>query len=211
MLSPSGMYLRKNARVKYQAILKAACRLFLKHGYTRTNMDQIAAEAGVSKQTVYSYFTNKDRLFCKMVEAECERHSPSEHVLAKASLDPSEALFRFGQGIIDMIASQRGIAIHKLVVAEADRHPRIARLYYESGPQSMKSALRDYLSKQAAAKLLEIDDMETACDNFFSMIKGPFQMRLQLRMKPLPTKKDTERHIRHTVRVFYKIYGTQQG
>src|SRR3954470_1609134 len=119
MLSPSGIYLRKNARRKYDAILKSACRLFLKHGYTRTSMDAIALDAKVSKQTVYSYFTNKDVLFCQIIEDLCARHSPSESMLEASTLSPEEALYRIGRGWIDMITAPRGLAIHRLVMAEA--------------------------------------------------------------------------------------------
>ncbi len=207
MLSPSGIYLRKNARAKYGAILKSACRLFLKHGYAHTNMDAIAADASVSKQTVYSYFTNKDVLFCKMVEAECARHSPSESMLANPSLRPEETLFRIGQGFLDMISSARGIAIHKLVMAECERHPRIARLFFESGPLKMQTLLANYLERQQSLGVFAIDNVESAVHNFFAMVKGRYHLRMQLKIKPLPTKKDIDAHIRDTVRVFYRIYG----
>ena len=48
---------------KRAAILDAAKRLFLVQGFTGVSMDQIAAEAGVSKLTVYSHFGDKESLF----------------------------------------------------------------------------------------------------------------------------------------------------
>ena len=46
---------------KRAAILDAAKRLFVSQGFERVSMDQIAAEAGVSKLTVYSHFGDKFR------------------------------------------------------------------------------------------------------------------------------------------------------
>ncbi|MGT2443983.1 TetR/AcrR family transcriptional regulator [Ensifer adhaerens] len=50
-------------------IVAAASDLFLKHGFLGTNMDEIAATAEVSKQTVYSHFQNKEALFLEVVRS----------------------------------------------------------------------------------------------------------------------------------------------
>src|SRR6185437_10116388 len=52
---------------KLQAILEAATVAFLQNGYLGTNMDEVAALAGVSKQTVYNHFSNKETLFITIV------------------------------------------------------------------------------------------------------------------------------------------------
>ncbi len=51
---------------KHRAILAAAEELFLQQGFERTSMDDVAALAGVSKQTVYAQFSSKDALFAAM-------------------------------------------------------------------------------------------------------------------------------------------------
>src|ERR1700691_1816365 len=52
---------------KRRAILGAATTLFLRDGYQATSMDQIAAAAAVSKQTVYKQFADKQSLFREIV------------------------------------------------------------------------------------------------------------------------------------------------
>src|SRR5919109_972278 len=52
---------------KRRAILAAATEVFLQHGYLGASMDEVAAKAGVSKQTVYKQFENKERLFADIV------------------------------------------------------------------------------------------------------------------------------------------------
>src|SRR5215467_4416620 len=59
---------RRSAR-KRRAILEAAGAAFLEHGYRGTSMDAVAAAAGVSKQTVYQHFGDKQRLFRELIEA----------------------------------------------------------------------------------------------------------------------------------------------
>ena len=48
---------------KHQAILQAAIDEFRQHGFGATNMDRLAAVAGVSKRTVYNHFASKEALF----------------------------------------------------------------------------------------------------------------------------------------------------
>ncbi len=53
---------------KAEQILNGAMPEFLKHGYACTSMDKVAKSAGVSKQTLYSHFSDKDGLFTALVE-----------------------------------------------------------------------------------------------------------------------------------------------
>src|SRR6516164_6192555 len=46
---------------------RAALTLFASDGYERTSVDAIAAEAGVSKRTVYSHYGDKENLFLSVV------------------------------------------------------------------------------------------------------------------------------------------------
>lgn len=206
MRAASGAHLRKNARRKYAAVLKSASRLFLKHGYTHTSMDAVAQAAGVSKQTVYSYFTNKELLFRCMIEELCNAHTPPESLLADPSLPPREALLKIAQGFMDTIASQVGLGVHRLVMAEAPRHPRVAELFFLSGPQKMHQLLAHYLRRQMMVGTLHIDNIDTACGHFFSMLKSWYQMRMILRLKPAPTKAELRNHVRDTVDAFCRAY-----
>src|SRR5437588_2751913 len=52
---------------KRRAIVEAAATLFLGNGYLGTSMDEIAALARVSKQTVYKHFADKESLFTEIV------------------------------------------------------------------------------------------------------------------------------------------------
>src|SRR5271154_4873876 len=63
--TPSGPYdeVVSGWQRKHKAIAGAALVLFARDGYERTSVDAIAAEAGVSKRTVYSHYGDKENLF----------------------------------------------------------------------------------------------------------------------------------------------------
>ena len=67
---------------KRAAILDVAKRLFSQNGFDGVSMDQIAAEAGVSKLTVYSHFGDKESLFSSAIRAKCEEQMPPTLFLA---------------------------------------------------------------------------------------------------------------------------------
>ena len=73
---------------KRRAILEAATEAFLRHGFLGTSMDEIAAAAAVSKQTVYKHFSDKESLFREIVTTTVDEISDpnSEEVLGARGL-----------------------------------------------------------------------------------------------------------------------------
>lgn len=191
---------------KHKAIVRAATRLFLKHGFSKTSMDAIAAEAGVTKQTIYSHFSNKDALFSEMITAQCTKHTPDERLLHDGTASVDERLFRIGLGFLRMITSNEGLATTRLVMSEAERRPKLAQLFYETGPREMNRILTQFLEEQNAKGALHIPNTASAASYFFSMLKGRYHLRMALKIKPLPTREQIEAHVRETVRIFMKIY-----
>ena len=192
---------------KRRAIITAATRLFLKNGFSKTSMDDVAKAARVTKQTVYAHFKNKDGLFGDMITAECIRHSPNEDMLLDAGLPIEQLLFHIGKGFLEMISDPKGLAIHRLVMSEAERKPQLARLFYETGPKRMNDLLTGYLSRQNARGVLHISNPESAASYFYSLLKGRYHLRMALKVKPLPSKAELDRHVKETVAVFMHLYG----
>lgn len=58
---------------KRTSILDAAAHVFCREGFGGANIDLIAAEAGVSRQTVYNHHGDKDNLFLAVVKDVTER------------------------------------------------------------------------------------------------------------------------------------------
>ena len=65
-IDPHGLTGRPEKR---RAILDAARRVFFSNGFAQTSVDTIAAQAGVSKQTIYNHFGDKRALFVAVAEA----------------------------------------------------------------------------------------------------------------------------------------------
>jgi AcrR family transcriptional regulator len=57
------------AQERRQQIMQAALACFARKGYHKTTMDDIVAESGLSKGTLYWYFKSKDELFFSLINS----------------------------------------------------------------------------------------------------------------------------------------------
>ncbi|MES2551318.1 MAG: helix-turn-helix domain-containing protein, partial [Pseudomonadota bacterium] len=60
---------------KFDQVLEGARTIFMRDGFERASVDDIAREAGVSKATIYAYFPDKQLLFLEVARCECHRQT----------------------------------------------------------------------------------------------------------------------------------------
>lgn len=190
---------------KHDAILEAARRVFLREGYS-ASMDLVAAEAGVSKQTVYNHFGSKEGLFRAIVE-----HASGEvlEVLAGrdgASADPAATLEAIASRFLSLLLRPSYVALHRMLVAEAPRFPDLAREIYLGGPAHAASELAHYLAAETRKGTLAVADPALAAEQFFGALCGHLQLRALLSPRDAPGEAEIERAIAHAVRNFLRLY-----
>ena len=78
---------------KSQAILDAAERLFVRYGYRKSSMDDVAREAGIAKGTVYLYYAGKEALFRALLERTGANVLQASETAAHAPLPFEDRLF----------------------------------------------------------------------------------------------------------------------
>lgn len=196
---------RPKSEEKREAILEAAGELFLSLGLQGTSMDAVAERAGVSKQTVYSHFKNKEDLYRAVIVAKVESYGFAETALPEDS-DLDEALCVMGRRFIDLMFDDEVIAMHRVVIGESVAHPKIAELFYETGPGTTKRAIQRFLSAQAQKRRLVIADLDYAAALFLSMVCGPYQMPLLLNRQPALASDFIDTHVRKAVAQFITLH-----
>ena len=164
---------------KRQQIIEGAKRCFMRLGFEAASMNDITAEAGVSKGTIYVYFADKADLFAALCEGERERHLQ----FAKSQLDESvgveEALTRFGVAVTTRLTSNQVISAMRMVLAVADSMPHLATRFFGPEPFSGVAILKVYLDRVVASGELDIADTELAGRQFIDLVMaGVFKRRL---------------------------------
>ena len=162
---------------KRAAILEAAKDLFLEHGFDGTSMDAIATQAGVSKLTVYSHFTDKECLFTEAVREKCAEQMPTALFDVDVSGSLRDQLIAIAQAFFALVTSDASISLHRLLTTGAGGSSKLAQKFWEAGPQALQCAFCGFLEREVAAGQLQIADVRRAAEQFFCLIKGDLHAR----------------------------------
>lgn len=132
-------------------IILAARQLFLERGYAAASMEAIASTAGVTKQTLYGYFSDKRTLFLSVIEDVMgdSLELDLSHRILRSADDLHAILYRIGVYINTVIADPDYIQLLRVVVAETITEPGLGKLF-ERGVTAR--ALRSLTSFFVAAK-----------------------------------------------------------
>jgi TetR/AcrR family transcriptional repressor of mexJK operon len=168
---------RRAARLASGAvILEAATTLFLRNGYLGTSVDDIAAQAHISKQTVYTHFADKEQLFAELIRGNITRVDTFIGSVT-AGLGETHALEAdlraFARRHVGAMVQPEAVQLRRLVIGEAGRFPDLAREYYERVPQRVVAALAVELGRVAERGLLRIADPSAAANHLAWLILGP--------------------------------------
>jgi TetR/AcrR family transcriptional repressor of mexJK operon len=166
--------LGRSAR-KRLTILSAGRDLFLTNGYQGTSVDQIAASAEVSKQTVYKHFGDKHELLLAIVDNALERTVAPflERIRALADTADLEAdLTALAADYLRAVLQEPVVQLRRLVVGEANRVPELAQLYYDQAPARTLAAFADCFSALHDRGLLHVPEPAVAAEHFAFLIVG---------------------------------------
>jgi TetR/AcrR family transcriptional repressor of mexJK operon len=199
------------AAAKERQILDGAAFVFARDGYEGASMSRIASEAGVSKGTLYNYFTSKADLFSAYVRRECGRSIATVFDEFDQSTPPAIVLPEIGLRMFRMVLSEAGLIMYRMVVAEAEKFPELARAFYQEGPARAVAHLAAYLRGASAGGLLRIEDPEFAAEQFFALIQTHLCMKRRLRLIAMPSQSELEHVIGQAVRMFLSSYGVRVG
>jgi len=191
---------------KRDAILDAATELFLKNGLDGTSMDDVARKADMAKLTVYARFPGKEALFKAVIERRCDKYHVHRDMGPLTPLPVREALQKFSESFMSLILNDEALQLYRVIEIEAVRNPKIAELFYETGPKPIKEAFEGMLTAWVNAGKVNIADVSKARDHFFSMLKGEAHHKALLGLAPTPTPAQVTAHIESTINVFMAAY-----
>ena len=196
---------------KHLAMLAAAERLFLRHGYLGTSMDELAELSQVSKQTVYAHFGSKEALFVELVSSMTARAGDGLHDIDEVPApdgDVAGFLERYAADELAVVMTPRLLRLRRLVIGEVERFPDLARALYENGPARAIRSLAVTITALAERGLLSVDDAVEAATTFNWLVMGaPMNEAMLLGDDAIPDADALRRHAAHAARVFVATYG----
>jgi TetR/AcrR family transcriptional repressor of mexJK operon len=194
---------------KRHAILRAGADAFLRLGYGSTSMEAIAAEAGVSKQTIYNHFGSKEVLFRAIVEGLVSQllRPIEDH---RGDADPKSALTSLAREFFVIMLKPSSLAMHRLLVADAGRFPELAAAVYDAGPARIIATLARFLARETRKGRLAVEKPRLAAEQFFGMLNGYLQVRALFGVEPLPSDAELETRAAYGTKCFLKMHARRK-
>ena len=192
--------------MKRQAILDAATRSFFDHGFAATAIEQVAADAHVSKVTIYNQFGDKRGLFAAAIERECARMGDHFSIAPMPGLSLRERLAAIGAAMTAFMSRPEMVQFDRRIAAETERDPAIGEAFLEAGPRQMLRAFAALLGTLRDAGEIAVEDPELAAEQFVAMCKGLGD--LERRFGCPNDSVRNRRRITAAVDLFCRAYGT---
>ena len=155
---------------KRRAIVDAATTVFLQKGYLGTSMDEIAARAAVSKQTVYKQFADKEHLFGEILLGTVDDITDLVDPALGDTEDLPKDLGELAHRFVASLMRPEVLRLRRLVIGEAGRFPELGRTWYERGFDRVIGALASTVERLAERGLIRVDDPTVAAHHFFGLI-----------------------------------------
>ena len=189
---------RPKSPEKNAAILTAASELFLDLGWQGTSMDDVAARAEVSKQTVYTHFKSKEDLFRACVSSKISLYQLDASYTGNLSLEDS--LRSYGMHFLKLFNDPQVIRMFRLLIAHCMDFPKLVQDFHAAGPAKAEAALAEILHAGDPGRF-SANAEDSACA-FLSSLKAPFIMDLIMNLRQSISEEEMAAHVKISIRRF---------
>jgi len=208
-IAPDISTLRSHS-AKRLSILDAAARVFCREGFAGANIDLIAAEAGVSRQTVYNHHGDKENLLVAVVREITERINAGVFdtlaTFPDKPVDLEAELIAFAVRLNqNCLCNRDGKFLRKLLQTEGERYPELFAGWRDQGPAKTWAALAARFARLTLAGWLDLDDPDVAARQFLALVNADLQMALIF--GDTVSEEQLEAAATNAVRCFLRAYG----
>lgn len=196
------------------SIIDAAASVFCREGFAGANIDLIAVEAGVSRQTIYNHHRDKEKLFMAVVRDLTERCNAGIFATFASFPDQPKDLeadligfaVRMNQ---NCICNRDGRFLRKLIQTEGERYPELFAEWRDQGPGRTWPALAARFARLAHAGHLAVDDPDVAARQFLALANAELQTTFML--GGMPSEDEVLQSATHGVRTFLRAFGKRRS
>ncbi|MBZ4690949.1 MAG: Transcriptional regulator, TetR family [Cereibacter sp.] len=168
-------------------ILAAAGEVFKRIGYSGATMEKIAAEAGMSKRTLYQNFPDKLTLLSALLKC-CDSNPLLQSLAEEDFSGPArDVLRRSLYEIAGHILAPSQTCLTRLAMVEAPTSPEMSRLFYENALGGVVAFFARRLRLMAERGMIRCEDPDRVADFLIGALIGHVHLRqLTNAQDPLP-------------------------
>ena len=141
------------ARAKRDQILDGARRVFLRDGFAGASTDDIAAEAGVSKRTLYAYYPSKEDLFVDVLSKLTLENPQIRALESIEGMSPRNRkefrwdLLELAHKIITTMMQPEYLALLRTTIADTHRFPQLGGLFRATVPERAMGSFAVFIER----------------------------------------------------------------
>jgi TetR/AcrR family transcriptional repressor of mexJK operon len=166
---------RRRSDVKRDRIVRSAARLFLDKGYESVSINDIIGAIGGSKETIYSNFGSKEKLFGAVVEQICA--DVTLQIDTQPGGSTEQQLTRIAESFVAKVLSPDIVRFHRLMTSIGRTFPTAGRLFYNTGPRAAYRIIADWIAdQQRAGNIRDDEDPQQLAILFHDMLIGDQQL-----------------------------------
>ena len=194
---------------KQEQVINAARDLFLKHGFEGATMNMIAAQAAVSKATLYAYYPTKEQVFVAVIQREV---TELRATILSASQDDAlpirDKLLEVGNTVICAATMPDHVFFFRAIIAATLRFPELGRIINHDFREPLHDSVAQMLAHATQQGELRCDDPRFAAHTFLSIIRGDFAMTALFDASAArQLSANIQAHIEANVDVFLRAFG----
>lgn len=192
-------------------ILDAAFAELLERGYRGTTMLAVAKRAGASKETLYSWYGDKQGLFAALVRSNAASiEALLSDALAKEA-DPQKTLQKLGPLLLDLLLGERAVAINRAAAADVAEGGALGKALAESGRERVLPLICQVLLQARAAGFLDVQDVKEAAEAYLGLLLGDLPVRRIIGVAAQPSKAEQAARAEAALTRFLRLHAAESS
>lgn len=183
-------------------VMEAGRTVLVERGYDAATMQEIAGRAGVSKETLYSWFGSKEGLFGDIIAAEgAATLGRLDRLLTGAEAPSRRTLEAFARALLGLLCGPWSLAVNRSAMAS----PELAGLVLRHGRLAVGPLVEGLLADLDARGLLRVADPAEAFRVLYGLVVQDTQIRVLLG-EPPPSADERDDQAERGVDLFWRLH-----
>lgn len=199
--------MRTKTDEKKRDILEGAAAEFGEKGFLSASMDDICKRTGISKATMYRYFSSKEDLFIEVVDMAADEYREKMVVILNSEESLRDCIHMLGQCMAQGIPKL--IQAYRDVCAEAGKSDLGVR-YYERGPLRVRDAVATFLRRWMDRGELLNDDASVAAAHLLALLESEVFSPALFGVSQAIEADDHTARVARACRVFLRGYAPEE-
>lgn len=184
-----------------EAVLASTEAALLDVGYDNVTMLSIASRAGASKETLYSWFGNREGLFAELIEHNADRSAAAIDAALSDERPPRDTLTAFGIGLLTLLTSPTSVALNHAAM----QSPELATRLLTSGRHRVGPIVERFLTGLHDRSVLDVPDASEGFEVLYGLLVRDTQIRVLLG-EPAPTPAAIAQRATTAVDHFFELF-----